>query len=241
MKITTRLILERWSHKRRGPLLVLLALALGLSASLVAGQAFSKPAMTTINVTTTNSTTGGPDCTLRDAITAANTAAVAGGCDGTGGAPYLVVLVAGPEYLLKSVDNSDPDGPNGLPIIDTDITIDGQSKEIRRDDHSVSSPLFRIFNVSTGATLTIKDVTVASGGGQGIDGGGILNNGTVILDNVVLRYNKGIEGGGIMNNGYLTIDNSIVTYNMAGCGGAIQDQGYLTVTNSTFSANTAYT
>ena len=44
---------------------------------------------TTIVVTSNSPYTGGPLCTLRDAIKAANTGAVVGGCDGRGGGHTL--------------------------------------------------------------------------------------------------------------------------------------------------------
>jgi CSLREA domain-containing protein len=49
----------------------------------------------TINVTSTSGGTGGPDCTLRDAITAANTDTPAGGCPAGSGADTIVLAASG--------------------------------------------------------------------------------------------------------------------------------------------------
>jgi CSLREA domain-containing protein len=88
---------------------------------------------TTITVQTTAGGTGGPDCTLRDAITAANEDKATGGCVAGTGAD-TIVLDAGATYVLTTVDNDMGalGGPNGLPVIASDIQIDGNGARIER-------------------------------------------------------------------------------------------------------------
>jgi uncharacterized protein DUF1566 len=58
-----------------------------------------------IIVSSTSGATGGPGCTLRDAITAANTDAASGGCPAGSGAD-TIILTAGATYTLTLVDNT---------------------------------------------------------------------------------------------------------------------------------------
>ena len=123
----------------------------------------------TINVTTTSGGTGGPDCTLRDAITSANTDTATGGCPAGSGAD-IINLAAGGTYTLTTEDNDEPlgDGPNGLPPVTSQITINGNGATIQRDP-SYACPVddgssdFRIFHVDNPGDLTLNDLTVSNG------------------------------------------------------------------------------
>ncbi len=65
----------------------------------------------TIIVTTDSGGTGGPDCTLRDAITAANTDTATGGCPAGYGADTIELPIAATITLIE-VDN-DLEAPTG--------------------------------------------------------------------------------------------------------------------------------
>ncbi len=67
--------------------------------------------------------TGGPSCTLRDAVTAANTDAPVGGCSPGSGTDTILL---GADVSLTVPDN----GTNGLPIVTTAMTIDGQGHSV---------------------------------------------------------------------------------------------------------------
>jgi predicted outer membrane repeat protein len=99
----------------------------------------------------------------------------------------------------------------------------------------------RIFNVESGASVVIEGVTVQNGSAG--SGGGIRNEGTLTLDNVVVSDNTATtgSGGGIWNWGSLTLDNVAVTDNTAttGSGGGIRSGAMLNMANSTVSNNTA--
>ena len=92
---------------------------------------------------------------------------------------YTINLAQGAIYALTTPDNYWY-GPNGLPAIASDITINGNGATIER----VGSTPFRIFDVSGGldtlpaGTLTLINLTVEGGlakGGEGGEGGGGAN------------------------------------------------------------------
>lgn len=140
-------------------------------------------------------------------------------------------------YALTAVNNTDAAlGPNGLPVITSDITLNGNGAAISRDS---TAPQFRIFQVNTGATLTLNDLTLR-GGDPGAnthrdayDGGAIHNKGTCILDHTTVDGNHagngkgsisdylglGGHGGGIFNDGIVTLTDSTLSNNRAGNGG----------------------
>jgi CSLREA domain-containing protein len=75
---------------------------------------------TTITVDTVADTSGGAMCSLRDAITAANTDAVAGGCvAGDPGADTIQISVSGTisliDFLPAVTGDLDIQGPGGKP------------------------------------------------------------------------------------------------------------------------------
>jgi predicted outer membrane repeat protein len=98
------------------------------------------------------------------------------------------------------------------------------------------------------AHVTLSQMTLRNGGGQG-DGGGVYNCfATVTIVNSILSGNSATSGMG--NLGYggaiyncpgstMTIINSTFTRNSAEEGGAICNGGTLTISKSTFSGNTA--
>src|SRR5690606_29897705 len=82
---------------------------------LVATFTLLSPEPQNIEVTSTSGGTGGDDCTLRDAITAANQDAAVGGCI-AGDGEDTITLPLEATIGLDTVDNT-VDGPNGLPSV----------------------------------------------------------------------------------------------------------------------------
>ncbi len=80
-----------------------------------------------------------------------------------------------------------------------------------------------MFVVSTGASLTLRNIVLTNGFSGG-DAGAILNDigGVLILENSAIRdSNAGLSGGAIVSYGPLTITNSRLEGNRALNGGAL--------------------
>jgi hypothetical protein len=234
-------------------MLVLFAFLLVVAPAPVARAA-------TITVNTNSGGTGGPDCTLRDAITAANTDTARGGCPAGSGAD-IISLPAGVTITLTVVDSGSGRATNGLPPIMSDITINGNNAIIERSNAG-GTPYFRIVSIGSAGTLLLNNVTIRNGragdgapGQVGGNGGGIEVAGTLTLNNSTVSGNRagdgdaGGWGGGIYISslGSANIGNSTISSNTAGNGstgvggngGGIANENTLYLTSSTISGNTA--
>src|SRR4051812_16838302 len=148
-----------------------------------------------------------PSTTIQVGPTTANLISAVATADNTSGA-VILVLPASTTYTLTAVKNNWY-GPNGLPPIDNDITIQGNGATIQRGTEP-GTPAFRLFYVSGGLAgelpaggLTLTDLTLqngsaqggngGSGGGGGLGAGGaIFNQGTLQLRNVTLTANEAL-------------------------------------------------
>lgn len=98
--------------------------------------------------------------------------------------------------------------------------------------------------VSAG-NVNLNGIRVTNGGYEGCSCGvgGISNSGELTLNNAMVDNNTGYDGGGIFNDGTLVVADSTVSGNGTGSGGGsgsgINNTGTLTVTNSTISGNGA--
>ena len=166
------------------------------------------------------------------------------------GGAVTIRLAPGTTFNLKRVNNT-TDGGNGLPVIGgtkpVALTIIGNGATIKRtaliSRYSIVKNPFRLFDVASGASLTLDQVTL-KGGGTG-DGGAILNRGTLnLINSCTLSGNHAGSGGGIANvGGIVTIsDDSVMTGNSAGSGGGIHNSegGTVTISDSTLSGNFAF-
>ncbi len=206
----------------------LLALTIGALAWLTPNQTVRAATLTVNSIADTAANDG--VCTLREAITSANTdtasGAAAGECAAGSGTDTITFSVTGIINLTGV-----------LPDISTNMTIDGPGAAlltVRRD----TGGSYRIFNVPLGVTAAIDGLTISNG--NSILGGGIRNSGTLTVTNSTLSGNtaSGDSGGGIYNNGTLTVTNTTLSGNTATFGGGIANNGTLTLTNSTLSGNT---
>ena len=129
-------------------------------------------------------------------------------------------------YVLTALNNR-TDGGNGLPVIaaNDNLTIVGNGDTIERtlSDGFPSGTPYRLFEVAAGASLTLQNLTLhhgmVFGTGVAADGGGILNEGTLVLTGVTVWQNyagsiytnegggTSGSGGGIWSNGSLTLEN----------------------------------
>lgn len=193
----------------------------------------------------------GPTCGLIDAITSANTNASVGTCTaGSAGGIDTLVLQPSSIHSLTVVNSTatvNGAGVNGLPLIVSDISIEGNGATITRD---IAAPGFRLFYVNnsslslTSMTLSNGDVS-AAGTGNKANGGAIFSFGTLTLDHLTVTGNSAIIGGGIdIIGGELTMSNSTVSGNgasTAGGGLRLAVGGVIpsNISNSTISDNTA--
>jgi predicted outer membrane repeat protein len=178
--------------------------------------------------------TVGGACTLILAIQEANTSgASAGACTtGTAGSDN-VVLAAGTTYTLTTGPYV-AQGNNGLPLITSPIVILGNGATITRN----SATNFRILYVDTTGNLTLDNVTVSNG--IAVNGGGIYNDGILVVRNSRILNNTGtFNAGGIYNVGSnLTVEGgSVFSGNVAQMndgGGILSERGTVTIDGSTF-------
>lgn len=229
--------------------LFLLCLAIPLESSLhvVAG---------TLTVTGPGDTIANDSvCTLREAITSANSNSSVDTC----GTP-----VAGADTITF---NLSPVAPiiltAGLPDIVEDLTIDGTSQPgyagtplITIDGASVNGVggfrPFRVGSATSAVTLTVKGLTIqngkstgtSSGGSSGgaflVSGGASAGNVLNIQDSIVQNNTAAGNGGVIFNqlNGTTHITHSTLSGNKSNTqGGAIQNVGTVTIDQSTISNN----
>ena len=195
-------------------------------------------AIITVNSVADDADGSDGECTLREAITAANTdtasGATAGECAAGSGEDGIDIGLTGTVNLTGA-----------LPDLSTNLAIAGPGADeftVRRD----SGGDYRIFTVTSSSVVSISGMTIAGGNVPlGNDGGGILNNGgtLTITSSTISGNSAGNDGGGISNEGgTLTITDSTLSSNTAQQGGAIfNDDGTLTITSSTISDNSART
>ncbi|MBI5822733.1 MAG: Ig-like domain repeat protein [Chloroflexi bacterium] len=188
----------------------------------------------------TNDGTCDADCSLREAIIAANGAA---GAD-------TITLPAG-TYTLTRVGTDDNSNNGDLDITDgvgaTDITLTGAGSGSTTINGAVGWA-DRIFDVRASATVSMSGVTISGGNINNANGAGILKNGngSLTLTDVVLSGNavtgNPARGGGLYSNdGTVTITNSTISSNSAARegGGIYANNGILNITLGTLGSNTA--
>ena len=225
--------------KRAVPLALAVALAVAtLTLAVVAGPAWAETI--TVNPTTDEDNTDG-DCSLREAVIAANTDAPRDAC--TAGTERDTITLPAGTYTLTIAGSDEDAAATG----DLDITghtfINGAGA---RSTIVVGGAGFddRIFDIPGGGkTVEISGLTITNGTASDDQGGGVRNNtGRLKLHQVAVSGNTSTNGGGIFSSGdgTLTIIDSTVSGNSADVNGAIGQQlGTATIWNSTISGNQA--
>ena len=134
---------------------------------------------------------------------------------------------------------------SGELLINQNLTITGPGAASLAIDGNAAT---RVFEIVSGNTVTISDLTIQNGSEPSTQGGGIKNNGTLTLSNSTVAGNAALGAGGIFNNttGTMHIVNSTISgnhSNLAGgggsAGGGIWNFLTMTITGSTISGNTA--
>jgi len=164
----------------------------------------------TVNTLDDPGTSG--ECSLREAIENSIGATSGNGtCAAGTGTDTIEFSLSGTITLgsvLPPITNSSPGS----------LTIDGTGQTIIVDGATAPTS-DRVMVVSSGATLTLNDLTIANGTFSG-GGGGIFNSGTLTVTNSTFSGNSAPtgEGGGIFNDDTLTVTNSTFSGNSAGAG-----------------------
>ena len=202
------------------------------------------------------------DCSLREAIRAANLDTAVDACPG-GSGDDLIVLPAG-TYLFSLSGAGEDNALTGDLDITQNVTIHGagSTSTIINANH-----FDRVFDVISPARATLSQMAVESGNDNGWCGGGIRNQGVLILtatlmvanyssasggglcneagaaatlDTVSFGNNSAAHGAAINNSGTLTLTHVSLTFdNASGSAGGLYNWGSATLTDVTFASETA--
>ena len=222
----------------------LLALAATAASLMMVLTAVALPAQaqdasgTTITVNTNaDEDNSDGDCSLREAINAANTNLAVDACP-AGSA-------TGEDTIVFDLDSSATTITVGsrLHVIRgaAGLVIDGgQTADLTVSGGGTSG----VFEIGSGAKVAMEGITVSDGFASRSAGGAIDNLGTLTLTDSTVSGNTAEYGGGILNDGDLTLVNSTVSGNTAAqSGGGIanfNDPGDTAkIENSTIAGNTA--
>ena len=172
------------------------------------------------------------DCSLREAIIAANS---------TPGADTITVPAG--TYKLSRIGYEDGSVKGDLDISDDLVIIGAGASSTIISASGLIGLRERVIHILSGATVEISGVTVQGGNDPGF-GGGIYNDGgTVTITNSTISDNSaGDWGGGILSrDSTLTITNSTIRDNSANNfgGGIFSRNSTMTITYSTISGNSA--
>ena len=103
--------------------------------------------------------------------------------------------------------------------------------------------LDRIFQIATGASLTVQSLTIRDGNRDTGAGVYVAPNGTFVLDEGVIADNVASSGGGVFSSGDTTIRRSLIANNSSssddGGGFVVTSNGMLVLENSTVANNSA--
>jgi CSLREA domain-containing protein len=216
---------------------LLLVLPMILAATVLLGVAPASAA--TFTVTKTADTADGTcdaDCSLREAIIAANTAA----------GPDTIVVPPG-TYVRTISGTAEELAANGDLDITADVEVIGSGALTTIIEGNDTASGERVFDVQPGAILTMSGVTITRGFAStgGNDGGGISADGTLVLRNAIVTGNHADDfGGGIDNDsdGISLLQNSLIVGNdVDDEGGGLGLDGPMTISNVTVSGNSADT
>ncbi|MCW1970116.1 MAG: hypothetical protein KIH69_018555, partial [Anaerolineae bacterium] len=189
------------------------------------------------------------NCSLGEAIWAAQTQTAQDGCKAGGADGTTIILTAG-VYTFAQADTKSsiilPGDINlpqpasalaALPVIGGDITIVGKSSTLQR----VGAQPFRFFDIHPTGRLILQDLTLSGGDPGKLDGGAIQNLGQLQLISVTLQGNAAYDGGAIANlNEVELIASSLISNSARHYGGAIYGEGGLfVIQDSRLVSNTA--
>ncbi|MEZ4600105.1 MAG: GLUG motif-containing protein [Syntrophotaleaceae bacterium] len=154
------------------------------------------------------------NCTLRAAVMEMNQVAAGGIEFDPQGTDFVITLPAG-HYILALAGRGEDAAATGDLDILAQTVITGEGGETIIDADGID----RVFHVAAGAHLALRNLAVqggrAEGAGLGEQGGGVLNEGALHLDRVLITENLATYGGGIANYGSLDGSMVRITHNQA--------------------------
>ena len=235
---------------KNNPLFRLLSAVMLLAAIWLDSHPVSAASTITV-VTTADSLTADGQCSLREAVIAANTDTATGGCPAGSGTDLIVFdpsLTTPAVFTLTLTGANEDNAATGDLDLTGILTIQGLGADLIIIDGNGTD---RIFDIRPGATITISGVTVQNGNpGSGANGGGIIVTGgaprtKLTLSGSAVIRNRAVIGGGIHNAGNgatAVIQDTLIASNLAATsGGGIANSGDLTLLNSTLTQNQART
>lgn len=172
------------------------------------------------------------DCSLREAVIAANTN-------------------VGPDTIFVGADTftlsiADPSGTENASLsgdldLTSDITIRGVASSATSIQAGLSAGngIDKIFQLLNDAEVTIRDLTVRYGTSDGCGGAILVSNGKLTFRSGVVVGNRANSGAGLCNFGYLRVQESRISDNIATDSGAIQNFGTAIIDASTMQNNQA--
>jgi len=131
-----------------------------------------------------------------------------------------------------------------LPVITGTVVISGSGSAnlTVNGDH-----LYRVFEVSNGASLVMSGIAIRNGYMPDGGGGIFIDHGTLSLSECIVAGNSSIDvsgGGGILNDfGTVQLNECFVTDNSSGSangGGLRNNGGFVTIADTTFANNHAF-
>jgi CSLREA domain-containing protein len=207
------------------------------------------PGQTTITVTTFDDEVNSDgDCSLREAVQAANTDSPVDACPAGQGAD--VILLGEGTYTLSIAGSGEDDNQTGDLDVSGALLVQGitAATTIIQAGPAAGEGIDRVFQVLEGADLTLDFLLVrhgraGAGSGSDNDGGGVhlANGATLTLHLAAITDNLAERGGGIFNDGgNLMLVKSTIAQNQAGSdGGGIFTSGSATLNLMTLSGNSA--
>ena len=224
--------------------LILFGVIVGLSLTPALTAASSTEATITVTSTADDLTVNG-NCTLREAIQAANTKTAVDECP-AGGLITTTIMIPAGTYTLAIPGNLENENQTGDLDILSKVVIIGAGI----DETIVhGGGLDRVFDVRDAGHATISHLTITGGDNSGSSGGGAraVDGGAIHLSHVHVTGNTtAFSGGGLaVLDGTITISHSSIVGNEAGNSGggiinlAAESDANLTITDSEVLNNVA--
>lgn len=226
---------------------------LGSLIALLTGTAHAGTITVNSTVQVTNPAGNGDgQCSLGEAIRAANTDTAIDGC-AAGSGDDVIILPAG-THTLTAVSDTSFLGDTGLPAITSNITISGAGSASTIIERDLSAAAFRIFLVLSPSLEIVTQFAMLGVGvrngftdsGAAVGGGGIYSDGAFSCTDCLFANNESVKDGGAISievPGSLVLSNTVLSGNIAdGDGGAVFIScSPVQVADSTFVDNVATT